>query len=260
MILAIVQARVSSSRLPGKVLKPILNKPMIVHQIDRIKNSKLINKIVLATSENSSDDALVEVCSKYEIEVYRGSLENVLERFYKCAKNYVPEQIIRLTGDCPLIDWNIIDRTVELHLIENNDYTSNTLEPTYPDGLDVEVMSYNALEMAYRNARLPSEKEHVTPYIYNHKELFKVGCLKNNIDLSGLRWTVDETEDFEVITQIYETLFPKNPKFLLEDILIFLNRNPGIVKINSLFKRNEGMLKSLGKEKMERRIFKWRRF
>lgn len=172
---------------------------MIVHQIERIKNSKLIDKVILATSNTASDDELAEVCSKYGIETYRGNLDNVLERFYKCAHLYQADHIVRLTGDCPLIDWEIIDQTIDLHLQSDNDYTSNTLEPTYPDGLDVEVIRFNSLLTTYRSAVLPSEKEHVTPYIYNHRNKFNVGCLKNDRDLSYLRWTVDEKEDFEVI-------------------------------------------------------------
>ena len=165
--LAIVQARCSSSRLPKKVLYPILGKPMIIHELQRLKNSKLIDHIVLATSEDSSDDPLVEIVTPIT-DVYRGSLDNVLERYYRCAKLYQPVNVVRITGDCPVIDWRIVDEVIRKHWKESNDYTS--LTERFPDGLDIEIFTFSALEQAWKNATLNSEREHVTLYIRKHPE------------------------------------------------------------------------------------------
>lgn len=245
MILAILQARCSSSRLPGKVLKPILNKPMVFRQVERIKLSKKINKLVLATSNDVSDDGLAEKCKEFNIDCYRGSLNNVLERFYNAAKIYSADTIVRLTGDCPLIDAEIIDKVVEKYEQNNFDYVSNVDPPTFPDGLDVEVFSFDVLEQAYKKASLTSEIEHVTPYIRNN---FKKGHYENIIDLSNLRWTVDEPEDYELICKIYEELYSKNIRFKMQDILNFLKDNEELNKINNKIKRNEGFINSLKKD------------
>lgn len=245
MVLAILQARCSSSRLPQKVLKDILGKPMLLHQIDRINKSKLIDKLVVATSNDISDDIMEKRLTGSNIDVFRGSLDDVLDRYYQCALKYNPDYIVRITGDCPLIDWNIIDMVVKKHINEGNDYTSNALEPTYPDGLDVEVMNFTVLKKAWVNAKLPSEREHVTPYIYKNRNLFKIGCFKNIENLSELRWTVDELEDFKFVKTIYELLYNDNKYFTIDDILKVLKENPEVGQINSQFKRNEGYLKSI---------------
>lgn len=223
---------------------------MIIHQLERIKHSKLIDKVVVATSNDESDDILADVCYKNGIDVYRGSLDNVLDRFYQCAKQYTPSHVVRLTGDCPLSDWNIIDSVIKYHLDNNYDYTSNTLELTFPDGLDVEVMSMFALETAYNYASLSSELEHVTPYIYKNSDKFRLGCYKNNCDLSKLRLTVDEQEDFELISKIYGKLYPSSKLFVLKDIINFLNENKYLLDFNSNFERNEGYKKSLLQDKV----------
>ena len=250
MIVAILQARMSSSRLPGKVLKPILGKPMIQYEIERIRKSRHIDKLVLATSDDAADDCLVNMCKLHNINVFRGSLQDVLDRYYQCAKQYQAKYIVRLTGDCPVIDWTIIDQVIEKHIEDGNDYTSNTLNPTYPDGLDVEVFNFSAIEDAWNKAQLLSEREHVTPYIYKNPQKFKLGCLKNNIDLSALRWTVDEHEDFLFITQIYERLYPVNKDFLMKDVVDLIKQIPDLSAINSGFQRNEGMEKSLAEDKI----------
>lgn len=264
MVLAIIQARTSSSRFPCKVLKNILEIPMIIHQIERIKNSTTIDAIVLATSEDDSDNELEIICRQHGVAVFRGSLLDVLDRFYCCAQLYHADHVLRLTGDCPIIDWEIIDLLIAKHLMENNDYTSNTLEPTYPDGLDVEIMKMSVLETAWRNAVLPSEREHVTPYIYKNPQKFKLGCLKNNIDLSTLRWTVDEPEDFAFITNVYKNLYSDKKNFLMKDVLLLLEKYPDINKMNNMFQRNEGMEKSFAQDerfiKKEGRKNKWLKY
>jgi spore coat polysaccharide biosynthesis protein SpsF len=249
MILVILQARFSSSRLPGKVLKSILGKPMLLHQIERIQNSKMIDKLIVATSIEGSDDGIQKMCLDNNIEIFRGSLSNVLDRFYQCAKSYKPECVVRLTGDCPLIDWNVIDQVIKRHLDGDYDYTSNCSPPTYPDGLDVEVMKFSILKKVWECAKLPSELEHVTPYIHNHPELFSRYNFELKEDLSEYRWTVDESSDFELVKEIYTNLYPKNDRFKMKDILDFLDNNPKFKEINRHIGRNEGVLKAYEKDK-----------
>jgi spore coat polysaccharide biosynthesis protein SpsF len=247
MILAILQARYSSSRLPEKVLKPISGKPMLLHQIERLQHSQMIDKIVVATSVNASDDAIEKMCLDKNIEVFRGDLDNVLDRFYQCAKSYNHEYIVRLTGDCPLTDWQVIDQTVQFFLKGNFDYVETSLK--FPDGLDAEIMTISALKSAWEWATLPSEIEHVTQYITNRPEQFNNGIFEPNQDLSYLRWTVDEPEDFDLVEKIYQALYKDNPLFLTDDILNLLERQPELTKINNSFIRNEGLEKSLEEDK-----------
>jgi len=150
-----------------------------------------------------------------------------------------------LTGDCPLFDPVLIDRVISFHLQGKFDYTSNTVEPTYPDGLDVEIIRFSCLEQAWKETTLPSQREHVTLYVYQHPERFKIGSFKNDTDLSSLRWTVDEPLDFELVTRIYEALYPSNPAFSTDDILGFLDKNTGLKTLNTRYQRNEGLQKSL---------------
>jgi len=245
MNLAIIQARTSSTRLPGKVLKTILGVPILLMQIERVKNSKLIDNIIVATSVDESDLQIENLCIDAGLSCFRGSLDDVLDRFYSAAKLNKPTNVVRLTADCPLMDPEIIDKVIKYHLDGFYDYTSNALEPTFPDGLDVEVMKYGALEIAWREAKLTSEREHVTPYIYKNKEKFKIGVFKNNVDLSHLRWTVDYEEDFEFVNEIYKNLYKAGNKFSMADVLELLKANPGIDKINSKYWRNDGYEKSL---------------
>jgi spore coat polysaccharide biosynthesis protein SpsF len=247
MILAILQARYSSSRLPGKVLKPILGKPMLLRQIERLSNSEMIDKLVVATSDDTSDDAIEKMCLNNNVEVFRGSLDNVLDRFYQCTKFYRPDHIVRLTGDCPLADWQIIDDMIQYYLDKKLDYMATSLK--FPDGLDAEIMSFQALEEANEKALLPSEREHVTQYINKRTDRFKNGIFKSNQDLSHLRLTVDEPEDFSLVEEVYRSLYNNNPFFLTHDVLELLEKNPDLVKINSSFARNEGLEESLQEDK-----------
>lgn len=247
MILAIVQARSSSSRLPGKVLKPILGRPMILHELDRLRRSKCIDKIVLATSKEESDDVLAEVVAASGFEVYRGNLDDVLDRYYQCAIMHQPGHVVRITGDCPVIDWRIVDEVIEKHLADGNDYTVTT--ERFPDGLDTEVVRFSALEKAWKDARMQSEREHVTPYIRNHAELFNLGRIDCDQDLTGMRWTVDEPQDFELVRQMFERLYPSNADFSMQDILQLLAEKPEMTSINQGILRNEGFLKSLREDR-----------
>lgn len=245
MQLAILQARYSSSRLPGKVLKPILDKPMLYRQMERIQRARLIDKIVIATSTAESDDQVESFCLENGFLCERGSLNDVLDRYYQIARACLPRHIIRLTGDCPLADAGIIDRVIYAHLLSGADYTSNTIEPTYPDGLDAEIFTYSALESAWINARLPSEREHVTPYIYKHPEIFTLRSCQYDVDLSHLRWTVDEPEDYQFVTEVYKSLYRTSPEFSWLDVLNLLQDRPHLTEINRSFERNEGLKKSM---------------
>lgn len=242
---AIIQARVSSTRLPGKVLRPILGKPIMQLQLERIQRSKHIDKIVVATSNQPEDDELHKLCTTMGVACFRGSLDDVLDRFYGAASEWYPEHVVRLTGDCPLADPDIIDKTIEFHLNAGYDYSSNTLDPTYPDGLDVEVFRFSCLKDAWKEAELVSEREHVTPFIYKRPERYRLGSCKGLTDLSNLRWTVDESDDFELIKAIYESLYPEKPDFTTLDILNYLEANPEYLKLNDKHERNEGYKKSL---------------
>jgi spore coat polysaccharide biosynthesis protein SpsF (cytidylyltransferase family) len=247
-VVAILQARVSSSRLPAKVLLPILNKPMLLRQIERIQKSLLLDEIVIATSDTDSDNPIESLCLSENIAFYRGSLDNVLNRFINAADIYKADVIVRLTGDCPLTDPELIDKIVSEFLSSKLDYLSNCDPATFPDGLDVEVLSYNALKDASINATLPSQREHVTPYIRNNKDLFSIGNYKSIKNYSNFRWTVDEPEDFDLINKIYEYLYPIDSSFTTKDILSLFDSHPELHSINNRFNRNEGSLKSLDED------------
>jgi glutamate-1-semialdehyde 2,1-aminomutase len=243
--IAILQARVSSTRLPGKVLKPILGVPMLQHQIERILRSGGIDELVVATSTDKSDDRIEDLCEKIQVPLFRGNLEDVLDRFYHAAVSYNPAHIVRLTGDCPLIDPDIIDQVINYYFEGNYDYASNAVEPTFPDGLDIEIFSFSVLTTAWREACLSSQRKHVTPFIYQQPDRYRIGHYKSAEDLSHLRWTVDTLEDFNLINKIYEELYPVNPNFKMSDILNLLQKRPEWLTINKHFKRNEGFIESL---------------
>lgn len=252
MIYAIIQARTGSTRLPNKIFMEFCNKPNLVHVYNRVSQSKRIDKVIIATTEQSNDDKVYQFSIEQGIDCFRGSEEDVLDRYYKCCLNLnalLDDTIVRITADCPLIDPNIIDDVIDFYMKNNFDYASNAFEPTYPDGLDLEVFSFRVLKKAWQNAELLSEREHVTPYIKKNRELFKIGSYKNKIDLSHHRWTLDEKEDYELINIIYENLYNKEKIFTTDEILTFLNKNPNLNKINYKYMRNEGYLKSLKEDR-----------
>jgi spore coat polysaccharide biosynthesis protein SpsF len=249
MILAILQARTSSSRLPGKVLKPLLGAPMILRQIERLRRAKRLDALVVATSDHASDAALAAVCSQAGVKVHRGPLDDVLARFMGAAAPFKEtEWIVRLTGDCPLADPAIVDQVVAAALDSQADYASNALEPTYPDGLDVEVVRRTALEAIAAEPRSPAEREHVTLALYRSPGRFKILPIKDAVDRSHLRWTVDEPRDFALVETIYEALYPSKPDFGYADILALIAQRPELATFNTDFKRNEGLAKSLAKD------------
>ena len=249
----IIQARMGSTRLPGKMLIEIMGKPLIQHVIDRVSQSKRIDKLILATTNNPRDAVLVDIARKNSLDFFIGSEEDVLDRFYKAAKRFNIKIIVRITPDDPFKDPEVIDKAVEIFLNSKGkfDYVTNTLPPTYPIGLDVEVFSCYALEKAWKDAKKPSEREHVTPYIWNHPEIFRIKNFGLEKDLSCLRWTLDDERDLQFTREIYRRLYTKKRFFLMEDILELLNQYPSLMKINARKEKFEGYLKSLEKDGLE---------
>ncbi|MCB1509496.1 MAG: glycosyltransferase family protein [Hyphomicrobiaceae bacterium] len=247
MIVAALQARSSSSRLPGKILKPILGMPMLARQIERILRSRRIDKLVVATSALAEDQAVADLAAAAGVDCYRGSLDDVLDRMYQAVAPYSPDLMVRLTGDCPLADWDVIDKVVSFAEEGGYDYASNTLQPTWPDGLDVEVVRFEAFDIAWREATTTLDREHVMPFLYRNKERFKLGNTVRDVDLSGLRWTVDEPADFAFVTKIYEALYPANAAFSTADILTYLASHPDVVALNAGIERNEGYKRAMEK-------------
>ncbi|MGZ8349854.1 MAG: cytidylyltransferase domain-containing protein [Allosphingosinicella sp.] len=244
MRLAILQARMSSSRLPGKVMLPLAGAPMLARQIERIRRARQVDRLVIATSDRAEDDPVAALAEAEGADVFRGSLNDVLDRFYRAAAPFAPDHVVRLTGDCPLADWEIIDRAVELCLAGGFDYVSNALNPTWPDGLDVEVATFAALETAWREARSPVEREHVMPFITRRPERFRLGSLEAECDLSAMRWTVDEPRDYTYVSAIYDRLYPANHAFTTQDVLDLLAAEPELGAVNAGIERNEGLRKS----------------
>jgi glutamate-1-semialdehyde 2,1-aminomutase len=238
MVLAIIQARMGSTRLPGKVMKAVLGKPLVGHLLERLSLSKKIDRIVVATSVDGSNDVLCDYVKSLGFEVYRGSENDVLDRYYQAARRYGADTVVRITADCPLIDYLVTDRVIELFEKEKADYASNNLPPTFPNGLDTEVVSFNALETAHRQAKLEPEREHVTPYVRNTPSFTKAH-LENDADLSAERWTVDREEDFILVKDIIEHLYRPDKYFGMSEILAYKRANPEIFRVNSHIRRNE---------------------
>lgn len=250
-IVAIIQARMGSKRLPGKVLADIAGLPMIARVLQRVSCVRDLTQIIIATSTSAADDILVEWLEKHYsgYKIFRGSENDVLDRYYQCAKFYKVDLIVRITADDPLKDAGIIQRAIDCFYKDDAlDYCSNTLLPTYPEGLDVEVFKFKALEKAWCEAKLASEREHVTPFIWKNTKLFKVKNFRYKINLSHWRWTVDKPEDLEFMTQVYQ-YFSENPNIHFEKIIEYIGRNPRVSLINSGTVRNEGYLKSLIEDK-----------
>jgi len=251
-VLAIIQARMGSTRLPGKMLLPIVdNKGALELMLERVRRARQLQKIVVATTISPSDNRLVDLCKRLGCECFRGNEVDVLDRYYRAALAFgPPEVIVRLTGDCPLHDPVIIDKLVSRFLDSEVDYVSNGDPPTFPDGLDTEVFSFSVLEKVWKEARLKSEREHVTSYIRKHADTFKAINVECEKDLSDRRWTLDEKEDYEFIKHIYKNLYKKTPAFGMEEVLEFLARHPELEAINKHISRNEGYQESLKEDKI----------
>ena len=250
-----IQARMGSSRLPGKVMKEVVGKPLLEHIINRLSFCKNVDKIIVITSEESENEPIVSLCERLKIDCFSGDENDVLDRYYKAAIKFnlnEHDSIVRITADCPLIDPIIVDEVIEKHLDNDYDYTTNTLIRTFPDGLDCEVVTLPILNEIWNKAALKSEREHVTLFIKNNPENYKLGNLAQDRDLSNFRWTVDEKEDFILIKKIYECLYDDEKIFLMDDIFELLKDNPSLLKINDMYEHNEGLKKSLENDEILR--------
>lgn len=244
--LVMIQARCGSTRLPNKVLKDLCGKPALERMIDRVRRSKKVDEVMVVTSIEKNNLPILKLCSEIDVRVGIGSENDVLDRFYQTAKLLRPEYVIRLTADCPCFDAELLDLAIE-GLDEDTDYCGMTSE-SFADGLDLEIMKFTALERAWREANHAFEREHVTQYIVRHPEIFKLQNFESPIGYFGNhRWTVDEPEDFELVSKIYEHFMGTDTKenFNYKEILSFLNDHPEIVAINKMFTRNEGLEKSI---------------
>ncbi len=249
-VVAIIQARTSSRRLPGKIFEDISGRPLIERVIERVRLSESVDQIVVATSIESTDDRLEEHCSDRCIPLYRGSLEDVLARFRECAIRWKADIIVRITADDPLKDPGLVDEAVGMCIKDKTlDYVSNTLSFTYPEGVDVEVFRRRALEKAHNEAVLASEREHVTPYIWKNLGLFRVAELVSRKNYSHQRWTIDDQNDLEMIRMIFKIYGKKVETAHWEDIARWLDKREDILQINSATPRNEGYNRSVNQER-----------
>ncbi len=241
--IAILQARMSSSRLPGKVMMELNGKPMIYWQVKRILQAKSVNRLVVATSIDPTDDVLEDFLKANSVEVFRGSLNNVLSRFNAVADTYLSDALIRLTGDCPLVMPKLIDEMVEKFYELDVDYLSNTLEPTFPDGLDVEILKPIALKMLESYTLEVKELEHVTYGVYTRPQIFKISNFVNSSDKSAERWTVDYREDLDFIRRIFAEFLGSEESFSYQDVCDVLVRHPKLKTQIIAERRNENLYK-----------------
>jgi spore coat polysaccharide biosynthesis protein SpsF len=232
-VVAIIQARMGSTRLPGKVLKDLEGETVLARVVNRLRSARLIEELLVATSNLPADDAIVEECNRCVVPVFRGEENDVLDRYFRAAQFCRAEIVVRITSDCPLIDPEVTDKTIQAFIHERPDYASNALIRTYPRGLDTEVMTVQALERAWHSATQPYQRAHVTPYIYRHPEEFKILPVTGDADYSSYRWTLDTPEDLEFIRAIY-TRFKNRGDFGWHDVLQILNREPELMEINRL--------------------------
>lgn len=232
-IVAIIQARMGSTRLPNKVLMKINGHTMLEEVIRRTKTIKGTDEVIVATTENLKDEKIVSLCKKLKIKVFRGSEDDVLDRYYQCARLVKADVIIRITSDCPLLDPKTVAGGLELFLKTNADYVSNALKRTYPRGLDFEIFTLNALKKAAEVGKESTDREHVTPYIYSNPKIFKISHLTNSKNYSKYRLTVDTQIDLELVREIFKALDKNSKVFGLKEIINFLEKNPELAKINS---------------------------
>jgi len=231
-VVAIIQAHMGSTRLLGKVMKELAGEPMLARVVNRTQRAQTLDSVVVATTAQPDDDAIAELCAEHGWPCFRGSEKDVLDRYYHASVAHKVDVVVRITSDCPLIDPEIVDRVVQEFLDSRClDYVSNTLSPrTFPRGLDVEVMAFDALERAWHEDDNPARREHVTPYIYRHPEKFKLHAVTSDVDYSHMRWTVDTSEDLAFVRKIYEHF--GNDRFSWRDVLRVLEEHPEWVEIN----------------------------
>lgn len=249
-LVTVIQARMGSSRLPGKVLMPILGKPVLWHIVQRLKKAEGIDQVIIATSRLTRDNPIAEFCQKQNVFCFRGDEVDVLDRFYQAAKASGAEDLIRITGDCPLADPELIGQVIHYYYDYGFEYCGvatgagvahEGFNGRFPDGLDAEIFSFAVLERAWKEADGVLYREHVTPYLWKHPDKFKNGVFRSEKkDYSQMRWTMDNAEDYDLIRNIYESLYPENPGFLMKDILELMKKEPGLFSKNQHFVGKEG--------------------
>ena len=249
--IAIVQARMGSTRFPGKVLTPVLGVPLLEHLVERVRRAATLDGVMVATSEEAADDAIADYCTRRDYQLFRGSADDVLDRYYRAAAVAEAETIVRLTADCPLLDPDVIDTVVRAFHDGGYDYAANTAPPpsTFPDGMDVEVFSRHSLDRAWRDAKEPSHREHVTFYFWQNPELFRTMQLDHDPDWSACRLTVDYPEDLKLVCAVLEALGPSNPAFMMDDIIEYLEMNPETKRLNQHIPGNQGWKSALRKDR-----------
>lgn len=234
---AVLQARMRSRRMTGKVLAPVLGRPLLSLLLERLRRCRTVGRLVVATTVDPADDAIAALCGAERVPVFRGDDEDVLDRLYQCGRRYGMRALARFTGDNPLIDPAVADRVIGFYLAHEDayDYVSNNHPPTWPDGFEVEVVSLEALERAWREADKPFQREHATPYIWDQPGLFRVGnvALPDDRLYRETRWTIDHPEDYAFVRRIFEELYPGTPAFGMEDVLALLRRCPEIRALNA---------------------------
>jgi len=230
-VLALIQARMGSTRLPGKVLKDLAGATVLERVVSRVRRCRLVSDVVVATSAEPADDVILNECQRLGTEAFRGSEQDVLDRYYRAAQQAGAEVVVRITSDCPLIDPEVSDKTIQKFLVERPDYASNALERTYPRGLDTEVMTFAALECAWTEARQAYQREHVTPFLYQHPERFKLLSVKGDHDYSQYRWTLDTPEDLEFLRAVYARSID-HQDLSWRDVLNIVQREPELAEMN----------------------------
>jgi spore coat polysaccharide biosynthesis protein SpsF len=243
-IVAIIQARMGSTRLPGKVMKELCGKTVLAQVIFRVQACLLVDEVVVATTTSKADDVVVAEAEKYGAKWFRGSEEDVLERYYLAAKEYNADVVVRVTSDCPLFDPEVLSQMLEYFKNETFeglqiDYLSNCLNRSYPRGLDAEVFTFDVLEKAFTEAKKPYEREHVTPYIYEHPDIFSLHNQTNDDDISNYRWTLDTADDWKLIEAVYADLYRKEEIFTTDEVIALLGVKPELVKLNANVKQKE---------------------
>lgn len=248
-IVVIVQARMSSRRLPGKVMLPLAGVPMLQRQLERLSRSRMITQRVVATTCNQEDDVIEALCRQMGVEIFRGSEDDVLDRYYRAAESVKADIVVRVTADCPMVDPALLDQVVQQFLQHAVAYASNVGEqPSYPNGFEVEVCAFDALATAWRDAQWRSEREHVTPYLIKHPELFPRVTQSSPINYASMRVTVDYAEDYAVVNDVFTALFVDNPDFSVGDVVSYIEKHPDVLAPNQHIQRNDGYAFSLAND------------
>jgi spore coat polysaccharide biosynthesis protein SpsF len=237
-IAAIIQARMGSTRLPGKVLKDLAGETVLGRVVGRLRRCRLIGELMVATTDHPADDAIVAECRKCSVAVSRGDQDDVLDRYYRAAQLAKADVVVRITSDCPLIDPEITDRTINAFVEKRPDYASNVLVRTYPRGLDTEVLSVDALARCWKVAAKPYEREHVTPYIYEHPAEFEILAVTNDVDYSAQRWTLDTPQDLAFLRAVYSRLEGQG-LFSWRDVIALLELHPELASLNRAVRQKE---------------------